>query len=92
MADEIIEAMRAGLASNQPASVRVNTAKEALKMERDHVELTMKEERQLEAMSTAQMIDHILSKIGRVAAAGALPAGFADIMDAESVEEETDGE
>jgi DNA-binding protein YbaB len=87
-ADEIYSAIVDGLSPNQPASVRINAAKEALKIERDEAELVLKEERALEDLTTAQLLEMVSSRLLKIGNAGALPSGLQDIIDLPSEEED----
>jgi len=69
-AKQIVEAFKAGIDPSQPATVRVNSAREWLQVERHETELQIKEGAQLDEMSAKDLYDLIRAKMGRLAASG----------------------
>jgi hypothetical protein len=98
-AENIIEVFRDSIRSDNPASVRLNAAREWLKIEQSEADLQLREERQLEGLSTNQLVEMIMGRLTRVQEfGGVLPeelAGFLEgpdeetqVVEAESVEVE----
>lgn len=85
-ADKVWAGIDAALDPKQPASVRLAAAEKALKIENAEAELQLKEEAALKEMSTEQLIQDIVSRIGRVSAVGGLPDAFRNVIDLPSEE------
>lgn len=90
MADKMIQAFDDALDKKNPASVRVQAAKELLKIERDEAELQLKEEQALEGMTTRQLIELITNRMGKIKELG--PADLIDVLDLEAEELDEDEE
>jgi DNA invertase Pin-like site-specific DNA recombinase len=84
IADQVFEALESGLDPELAASVRVNTAKEMLKIERDNRELDLKE-KSYEDMTAKELQENLVEKLMRAVKSGNLPAGM--FLELESVEE-----
>lgn len=87
IADKVFDALEAGLDPELSAGVRVNTAKEILKIERDNRELDLKE-KTYEDMSAKELQDNLVEKLWRAVQSGNLPTGM--FLELESVEEPDD--
>lgn len=68
--DEIIAAFREAVQPGNPASVRVQAAREWITVERQERELSLKEEKSFEDMSAPELIAAIMAKFGRLEAGG----------------------
>lgn len=68
--DDLIAAFRAGLDPSQPATVRVNTAREWITVERQERELSLKEEKSYDDMSAGELKKAIMAKFLRLEAGG----------------------
>lgn len=87
-ADEIIQVFRDSIRSDNPASVRLNAAKEWLKIEQSEADLQLKEERQLDGLTTGQLVEMIMGRLSRVQQfGGVLPEDLANLL--ESSHEDT---
>lgn len=88
-AENIIEVFRDSIRSDNPASVRLNAAREWLKIEQAEADLQLREERQLEGLTTNQLIEMILGRLSRVQEfGGVLPSELAGLLDASDEEDE----
>lgn len=80
-ADEIIQVFRDSIRSDNPASVRLNAAKEWLKIEQSEADLQLREERQLDGLTTNQLVEMIIGRLERVQQfGGVLPDGIANLL------------
>lgn len=78
--ESIVAAFRDGLSPLNPASVRVNAAREWLKIEQAEADLQLREERQLEGLSTAQLVEMISGRIQRIHDIGELTPELAGLL------------
>lgn len=88
-APEIVQAYIDALDPSQPAATRIKAADSWLRLEQTEADLQLREKRQLEALSTNDLIGEIterFSAIRRAGGLGLLPEGVMDI-DAEDIEE-----
>lgn len=98
-AENIIEVFRDSIRPDNPASVRLNAAREWLKIEQSEADLQLREERQLEGLSTTQLVEMIMGRLTRVQEFGGVlpeelvgllagPGEETQVVEAESVEVE----
>lgn len=88
-AENIIEVFRDSIRSDNPASVRLNAAREWLKIEQAEADLQLREERQLEGLSTTQLVEMIMGRLVRVQEfGGVLPEELAGLLETSSDEKQ----
>ena len=81
-ADNITEVFRDSIRPDNPASVRLNAAREWLKIEQSEADLQLREERQLEGLSTTQLVEMIMGRLSRVQEfGGVLPEELAGLLE-----------
>lgn len=81
-AENIIEVFRDSIRSDNPASVRLNAAREWLKIEQSEADLQLREERQLDGLSTTQLVEMIMGRLSRVQEfGGVLPDELAGLLE-----------
>lgn len=81
-AENIIEVFRDSIRSDNPASVRLNAAREWLKIEQAEADLQLREERQLDGLSTTQLVEMIMGRLARVQEfGGVLPEELAGLLE-----------
>jgi hypothetical protein len=81
-AENIIEVFRESIRPDNPASVRLNAAREWLKIEQSEADLQLREERQLDGLSTTQLVEMIMGRLSRVQEfGGVLPEELAGLLD-----------
>ena len=80
--DNITEVFWDSIRPDNPASVRLNAAREWLKIEQSEADLQLREERQLEGLSTTQLVEMIMGRLSRVQEfGGVLPEELAGLLE-----------
>lgn len=79
-ANEISQVLIDAIQPDKPTSVRLKGVEMWLKIERDEAALQLQEERNLETMSTAQLIEEIAGRLTRINEVGALPEELAAVV------------
>lgn len=79
-ADAISQVLIDSIQPDKPTAVRLKGVEMWLKIERDEAQLQLQEDRNLEAMSTPQLIEEIAGRLARINEVGALPEELAAVV------------